>query len=133
MVLRLQRIRNGLTSHHHKTKLNSHLSFLFSAALRRMQVIVDRVYTLENIYFGEHLKHLWSGLGSMGLLVVKPKLFRFGFGLFRFRFRHFGFLPFRCFGRNTIFGRNRLFRPILDAHFSIKSTANTSFYGQNKL
>ena len=40
----------------------------------------------------------------------------------------FGFLPFWCFGQNTIFGRNSLFRLILAAHFSKKPFAITSFF-----
>ena len=53
--------------------------------------------------------------GGQITIVGKPKQFGSvsaeNFGLFRFQFRCFGFLPFRCFGRNTIFGQNSLFRP----------------------
>ena len=48
----------------------------------------------------------------------------------------FGISVFSLFGvsaETACFGRITLFRPILAAHFSIKSTAKTAFYGQNKV
>ena len=47
----------------------------------------------------------------------------------------FGISVFSLFGvsaETACFGRITLFGPILAAHFSIKSTAKTAFYGQNK-
>ena len=45
---------------------------------------------------------VFVGVWSSG----RPKLV-----LVRFQFRNFGFLQFRCFGRNTYFGQNSLFWP----------------------
>ena len=56
----------------------------------------------------------------------------FGFGISGFSL--FGVSAETLFLAETAcFGWNTLFRPILDAHFTIKSTAKTSFYGRNKV
>ena len=44
-------------------------------------------------------------------VVGKPIQFRFGFGQNMFRFRCFGFLPFRLSAKTLFFGQNSLFHP----------------------
>ena len=56
----------------------------------------------QRISAGEWRGKVFVGVSSSG----RPKLV-----LVRFQFRNFGFLQFRCFGRNTYFGQNSLFWP----------------------
>ena len=83
----------------------------------------------------EKQKKTSSGQTETVSVQFRPKslaCFGFGFGISVFSL--FGISAETLFLAKTAkFGKNTLFRPILAAHFSIKSTAKTAFYGRNKV